>query len=198
MGTLLNENPLLLLIAACEVGFWVLLGAGLFARYVLRQRRLSTVLLLCVPLLDVVLVAASIADVAGGSQPGGTHGLAAIYLGFTVAFGHSMVRWADARFAHRFAGGPPPPRPPQHGTAKVVHEWREWGKAAIAWAIAMGVMLVIATVARIGIPAPQVWFDDPFWSWAARGGAVVAIWFVGWPLWVTLNPPREKEADRAR
>ncbi|MDT7650336.1 MAG: hypothetical protein QOI36_1742, partial [Pseudonocardiales bacterium] len=46
----------------------------------------------------------------------------------TVAFGHSMIRWADARFAHRFAGGPPPPRPPRYGAAKVAYEWREWGK----------------------------------------------------------------------
>jgi hypothetical protein len=30
------------------------------------------------------------------------------YLGFSVVFGPSVIRWADARFAHRFAGGPPP------------------------------------------------------------------------------------------
>ena len=59
----------MLLIGACEVGFWVLLGAGLAARYLLRARRLSTVLLLLVPVLDVVLVTASLVDVAGGSPP---------------------------------------------------------------------------------------------------------------------------------
>ncbi|GEL17050.1 hypothetical protein [Pseudonocardia asaccharolytica] len=198
MGSFLNDNPLLLLIAACEIGFWVLLAAGLFARYVLRQRRLSTGLLLGVPVLDVVLVAASVADIAGGSRPGLTHGLAVVYLGFTVAFGHSIVRWADAQFAHRFAGGPPPPRPPQHGSARVAHEWREWGKAVLAWTIAVGAMLVMATVAGIGVPAPTDWLGDPFWSWAGRISVVVGIWFVGWPLWTTLNPPRERVADRVR
>jgi hypothetical protein len=128
MGDFLSENPLVLLVGACEVGFWVLLTAGLAARYLLRARRLSTVLLLLVPVLDVALVSASLVDVAAGSPPGLTHGLAAVYLGGTVAFGHSMIRWADARFAHRFAGGPPPPRPPRYGAAKVAYEWREWGK----------------------------------------------------------------------
>jgi hypothetical protein len=49
MGDFLSDNPLVLLIGACEVGFWVLLAAGLTARYLLRAHRLSTVLLLLVP-----------------------------------------------------------------------------------------------------------------------------------------------------
>jgi hypothetical protein len=198
MGGFLSENPLVLLVGACEVGFWVLLTAGLAARYLLRARRLSTVLLLLVPVLDVALVSASLVDVAAGSPPGLTHGLAAVYLGGTVAFGHSMIRWADARFAHRFAGGPPPPRPPRYGAAKVAYEWREWGKMALAWAIALGVMLVVATVADAGVPAPLDWSTDPMWSWGARLAPVVLIWFVGWPLRTTLFPPRAPEATDVR
>jgi hypothetical protein len=37
------------------------------------------------------------------------HGLAAVYMRVSVAWGQRLVAWADARFAHRFAGGPPPP-----------------------------------------------------------------------------------------
>ena len=105
---------------------------------------------------------------AGGSPPSLTHGLAAVYLGFTVAFGHSMIRWADARFAHRFAGGPPPRKPPQYGAAKVAYEWREWGKMALAWGIAVAVMLLTAAVAGTGVPSPLAWSADPMWSWGAR------------------------------
>ncbi|OZM82585.1 hypothetical protein [Pseudonocardia sp. MH-G8] len=196
MGRFLSENPLVLLIGACEVGFWVLLGAGLVARYLLRARRVSTVLLVLVPVLDVVLVTASLVDVANGSAPGLTHGLAAVYLGFTVAFGHSMIRWADRRFAHRFAGGPPPPSPPRYGAAKVAYEWREWGKMLLAWGIALGVIAVTAVVAGTGIPAPAEWTADPMWSWGARLAPVVGIWFVGWPLWTTLSPPRAPAGTR--
>ncbi|WP_433276419.1 hypothetical protein ACQPZA_34435 [Pseudonocardia xinjiangensis] len=198
MGDFLSENPLVLLIGASEVGFWVLLAAGLAARYLLRARRLSTVLLLLVPVLDVVLVSAALVDVAGGSPPDATHGLAAVYLGGTVAFGHSLIRWADARFAHRFAGGPPPPRPPRYGAAKVAYEWREWGKIVLAWGIALAVMLLTATVAGTGVPAPSDWSADPMWSWGARLVPVVLIWFVGWPLWTTLSPPRAPETTDVR
>lgn len=198
MTDFVSENPLVLLIGACEVAFWVLVGAGLAARYVLRAERLSTVLLLLVPVVDVVLVTASLFDVAQGARPGLTHGLAAVYLGFTVAFGHSLVRWADARFAHRFAGGPPPPRPPEFGAERVAYEWREWGRAALAWAISVAVLAATALVAGTGVPPVVDWSGDPLWSWAARPGLVVVIWFVGWPLRATLSPPRPPADTRVR
>ena len=103
---------LVAIIIATEIGFWVLLGAGLAARYLLDRRRLSTVLLASVPLVDLVLLIATVIDLSGGATAGFKHGLAAAYIGFSVAFGHSVIRWADQRFAHRFAGGPPPWRPP--------------------------------------------------------------------------------------
>ncbi|MGH3564730.1 MAG: hypothetical protein ACRDRH_01585 [Pseudonocardia sp.] len=198
MGYFITHNPLVLLIGVCEVGFWVLVIGGLVARYLLRAPRLSTVLLIGVPVADVVLVVASLADLAGGSPPGLAHGLAAVYLGFTVAFGHSLIRWADVRFAHRYAGGPPPPKPPRYGTAKVVHEWREWGKLALAWGITVGVLFAMAAVAGTGVPAPLEWGADPMWSWAARLVPVVVIWFVGWPLSTTLLPPSEPEVADVR
>lgn len=185
------SQPLVILIAACEVLFWVFLAGGLAARYVLRRRRLSTVLLVGVPVLDVVLVSASLLDVAGGSPPGGTHGLAAVYLGFTVAFGHSVIRWADGRFAHRFAGAPAPAGPPRYGTAKVVHEWRAWGRLVLGWGIALVVLTVTALVAGTGIPAPATWPADPMWGWGSRLLPVVVIWLAVGPVWTTLAPPRE-------
>ena len=99
-------EPLVVLIVACEIGFWVVLGAGLLARYALRMRRLGAVLLFCTPLVDVVLLVATVFDLRAGGEATSVHGLAAIYLGVSVAFGHSMLRWADQRVAHRFAGGP--------------------------------------------------------------------------------------------
>ncbi|MGD9529005.1 hypothetical protein [Pseudonocardia sp.] len=193
MTTFLVENPLVLLIGACEVAFWVLVGAGLATRYLLRLPRMSAWLLIAVPVVDVVLVTASLVDVGRGTPPGLTHGLAAVYLGVTVAFGHSVIRWADTRFAYRFAGGPPPPRPPRHGGARVAYEWREWGKAALAWAITVAVLAATALVAGTGVPSPGEWIGDPLWQWAWRLGVVVVVWFVGWPLWVTLAPPRERD-----
>src|ERR671911_1593543 len=126
---------LIAVVVACEIGFWVVLGAGLLARYGLGRRRLGAILLACVPLVDVVLLVATVIDLGQGATADFGHGLAAAYIGFSVAFGHSMIRWADERFAHRFAGGPPPTRPPKDGRARVLYEWREFGKAVLACAI---------------------------------------------------------------
>ena len=58
---------LLAVIAACEIGFWVLLAAGLVTRYLLRQPKAGLVLLAGVPLVDVVMLVASVIDIRQGS-----------------------------------------------------------------------------------------------------------------------------------
>jgi hypothetical protein len=187
MDAFVAQNPLVLVIAACEVGFWLLLVIGLLTRYVLRRRRASTVILLGVPLLDLVLVGASLLDVAQGAEPGPTHGLAALYLGFTLAFGHATIRAVDVRFAHRFAGGPVPVKPVRNGREKLAHEWREWGKAALMAGVTLAVSALIALVARLPLPAGPALLDDPFWTWAVTAAVVAAIWFVAGPLWVSFG-----------
>ena len=174
-------EPLVVLIVACEIGFWVVLGAGLLARYVLRRRKLGAVLLVCTPLVDVVLLVATVFDLRSGGEASSVHGLAAIYLGVSVAFGHSMIRWADQRVAHRFAGGPPPVKPPGHGLAKVRHEWREWGKFALAWVIACSVMLLLMYV----VATPER--TQALWAQIQGMTLVGGIWLVGWPVYHTIT-----------
>ena len=144
------------------------------------------------PLIDLVLLVATALDLRRGRGRGFAHGLAAAYLGFSVAFGHSMVRWADQRFAHRFAGGPPPWRPPRGGWARARYEWREWGKAVLAWAIACG--LLGAVVLAVDDPSVR----GQLVGFMAKLALVVAIWFVAFPLWATLFPRAARRAGGAR
>ncbi|GGJ36135.1 hypothetical protein [Streptomyces brasiliensis] len=123
------------LIVACEAGFWVLLALGLAVRYLLNRRRTSVVLLLCEPLLELVLFAVTTVDLGNGAEPGWEHGLAALYIGFTVAYGPHTVRWLDGHAEHRLAGGPPPPKPPRHGLPRARHEGRLWLRTALAAAV---------------------------------------------------------------
>jgi len=127
-------------IIACEIGFWVLLALGLLARYVLKARRLSAVLLISVPVVDVVLLAISVIDLRRGGEAGLVHSLAAIYIGVSIAFGHQLVSWADQRVAHRFAGGPPPVRPPRSGRAHAVHQVKQWLRHLLAYLVAAAVL----------------------------------------------------------
>lgn len=148
-----GEAMLVLLIVACEVAFWGLLGAGLVTRYVLRWPRLSASLLVGVPLVDLVLLAATVVDLRRGATATAAHGLAAAYIGFSVAFGHGIIRWADDRFAHRFAGGPPPRRPPRYGRERARTEHLR------AWIVRLTLILVVWL---LGWPvADTIWPKKP-------------------------------------
>ncbi|AKH84913.1 membrane protein [Streptomyces sp. CNQ-509] len=127
------------LIIVCEVAFWVLLAAGLALRYLVRKPRLGAAVLLCEPLLEVVLLVVTAIDLKNGAEPDWKHGLAAVYIGFSVALGPSTIRWVDARFAHRFAGGPPPVKPPRYGMARARHEW----SVAVRWILASGIAIAL-------------------------------------------------------
>jgi hypothetical protein len=138
---------LIALILAAEFAFWLTLFSGLFARYVLGRRRLGMALLVATPLVDLFLLVAATIDLRQGGKAALPHALAAVYLGVTVAWGHRIVHWADARFAHRFAGAPAPQRPPRSGTAHAARERREWLRHLLAWAtgtslLGLGVLVV--------------------------------------------------------
>jgi len=138
------------LIVICEVGFWVLLVAGLAVRYLLRMPRTGLALLLCEPLLEVVLLAVAAMDLKNGAEPDIRHGLAAVYIGFTVGLGHHTVKWVDAWAAHRFAGGPPPVKPPKYGMARAVHEWKTAGRWILAAAVAVALLQAVIWYAGDG------------------------------------------------
>jgi len=184
---------ILAIIVACEIGFWALLLAGLAARYLLRWKTASTVLLVCVPLVDLVLLAATIVDLRDGAVADASHGLAAAYIGFSVAFGHSLVRWADAQFAYRFAGGPRPTKPPRDSRARARHEWREFGKALLAWSISC--LLLVGGIALVG----EAERTQALEAWIRQLTVVLAIWLI-WPVWETvasLRPAQTAPPDQS-
>jgi len=167
------------LIVACEIGFWVLLGAGLLARYGLRWPRVSAVLLVSVPLVDLVLLTATVIDLRGGAVASLAHSLAAVYLGFSVAFGHQTIRGADVWIAHRVAHGPAPAKPPRVGPARVRHEWALWRRAVAAWAMAC--TLLLAAVLLVGDASRTAELSDSI-GWLS---VTILAWLVAGPVWAT-------------
>jgi hypothetical protein len=141
------EVVLVALIVAAEIAFWLTLLAGLVTRYVLGRPRLGMALLVASPLIDLALLAATTIDLRRGGEAELPHSLAAVYIGVSVAWGQRMINWADARFAHRFAGGPPPERPPRSGPEHAARQRREWLRHVVAWAtgtalLGLGVLVV--------------------------------------------------------
>jgi hypothetical protein len=176
----MTDNFLLSLIVGCEIGFWVFLLAGLTARYLFKWSILSAALLFCVPLVDFVLLGATVIDLHKGSTATFAHGLAAAYLGFTVAFGAMTIGWVDQRFAHRLAGGETPSRPPTFGRGLLRYELKLWGRCVLAAVITMA--LVFVAIAWVDNEEKtkdlELWLELPL--------GTVAMWFLFGPLWGLL------------
>ncbi|TWG93454.1 hypothetical protein L615_006200000020 [Nocardioides sp. J9] len=183
-----DGSHLVVLVVACEVAFWAFLAAGLGTRYLLGWRRTSTVLLACTPVVDVVLLVASILDLRSGSTAGTAHGLAAAYIGLSAGFGHRTVTRADARWAHRFGGGPAPDPRPQHGRERTRHEWVLWLHALVAWAVAcalLGAAIILVDDANR---------TEALRSWIDGLTAGLVIWLLAWPVAHTIWPKQPPAA----
>lgn len=167
------------IIIACEVGFWAAILSGLTARYILGARRLGTALLLCAPLIDVVLLVAVTVHLSSGAAASWHHGLAALYIGFSITYGHRMIAWADTRFARRFAGGPAPWK--LTGARYTQRCWGDFLRTLGAAVIAGGILTAITW-----------WIDDParteaLTRWNGILGIIVAAEFI-WALSYTIWP----------
>lgn len=139
---------LVALIIACEIGFWILVFLGLATRYILKKKRMGAFLLLLTPIVDMILLITTVIDLRGGAEASSLHGLAAVYIGISLSFGPKMIRWADERFAHRFANGPSPLKPPKYGRKNARHERKGWYAHLRAWII--GSLLLYFMTVLIG------------------------------------------------
>ncbi|MEU3537586.1 hypothetical protein [Streptomyces paromomycinus] len=190
------------LIVICEVGFWVLLAGGLALRYLAKMPRAGIAVLLLEPLLELVLLVVTAVDLKNGAEADWKHGLAAVYIGFSVTMGHRMIKWADARFTHRFAGGPPPVPAPKYGRERAVFEWQSAGRWILAALVAMGLLQLAAWY--VGDPARTASLRD----WQTKMlfvigiNLVIAVSYTLWPKKAPageLSPggADERERDKA-
>jgi hypothetical protein len=104
-----------------------------------------------------------------------------------LTFGPAIVRWADVRFAHRFAGGPAPLRAPKHGTQRVAHSMREWYR--VLGTVAIASVLLVVMILFFAAPEDQ----GGLWSRIGRAWAVVGLWYVLGPLWERGRSGRTRE-----
>lgn len=188
-----TEKPVLVtLIIACEVGFWALLAGGLALRYLAKMPRLGAAVLLCEPLLELVLLVVTTLDLRGGAEPSWKHGLAALYIGYTVSYGHYTVKWLDGHAAYRLAAGPRPAGA-GYGRARAVHEWKLLVRTVVAAAVAIG--LLQAAAWYVGGSGDTGSLRG--WQGAALRvvaiHALIALTYTIWPK----RAPAQAHADRA-
>lgn len=173
-----NQSPVLyLLIVGCEVAFWFVLLVSLGLRYLLHREAVSRWLLMSLPVIDVLLLLFTAMDLKAGRTATVAHGLAAAYVGFTIAFGSVAVRWADERFAYRFASGPAPAKAPTQGWDAVRHEFGLWVRCIAAWIIAF--VLLEALMSYVASDA----VTSSLRAWYRYGFGCIVFWFIFGPAW---------------
>lgn len=107
-------------------------------------------------------------------------------VGFSIAYGRRLIRWADMRFARRFADGPAPVKliGPDYTRAC----WHDVGRTALAAVISASILLAL------------IWWvgdetrTEALQSWFGTLGIVLAVellWAISYTIW-----PR-KMAERA-
>ncbi len=180
-------------ILVADIAFWVVLLGGLALRYIVRDTRLSSFVLALVPLIDLALLVFVTVDVAAGAPPSWAHALAAVYLGFTVAFGHPTITRTDAWFHHRYAGGPKPVKPAKGSDEALRSAWSTWLRLLVTVAIAVAGLTAMILLEGHGRPgSPGAALRHPYW---ATAGLLVAI-AAGWSLSV-VRASRGRVRQRA-
>ncbi|WP_435923288.1 hypothetical protein [Paenibacillus sp. DYY-L-2] len=176
---------ILALIIGCEIAFWVLVLAGLSARYLLKRKKTGAWLLIATPIVDLILIAATVIDLKNGAVATFTHGLAAVYIGVTVAFGHRMIRWADERFAYKYGGGAMPAKRPKYGIEHARFERQGWYRHLLAWVI--GAALLYGMVLFVDDPTRTEQLGGMAMTWGVILGIDFLISF-SYTLWPKKQP----------
>lgn len=167
------------LIIGCEIAFWIFVLAGLACRYVWGRKRLGAALLICSPVVDVILLAATVIDLQGGAEARLSHGLAAVYIGASIAFGGPMIRWADVRFAYWTRGGARPQK--RYGEEHARHERQMWFRHLLAWAIGGAILYGIARLAGAEDRTSDLMPVMRVWSLVLAVDFLISFSYTLWP-----------------
>jgi len=146
-------------------------------------------LLLTLPAIDLALLGFTALDLKSGTPADFAHGLAAAYVGFTVAFGSVAVSWADQRFAHRFANAPAPSKAPTRGWSALRYELLLWMRCLVGVAITL--ILLFGLIAFVNNPSATEGLNE--WFGIAIGCAIG--WFIFGPVWTLVFSSWRRDSD---
>jgi hypothetical protein len=132
-------------IVICEILFWVFIVSGLVARYIGKKETLGLVLFAMTPLVDLALLGLTGYDMYRGSTATVAHGIAAIYIGVSIAYGKSMIRWADDQFCFYILKTKKKPAK-KTGMAFAKHDFVNWLRHLLAFMIGAGLLFLLTNL----------------------------------------------------
>jgi len=127
-------------IVICEVLFWVFILSGLIVRYLAKKEKIGLLLLAMTPIVDVALLFLTGIDLYRGATATAAHGVAAIYIGVSIAYGKSMISWADTNFRYYILkSGEKPVK--KTGMAFAKQQMGNWVRHLFAYVLGVGLLL---------------------------------------------------------
>ena len=167
-------------IVVAEDLFWVLLVAGLLTRYAWRAPRGGAALLVATPSVALVLLALTYIDLSSTNSSNFAHGLSALYIGYSITLGPTIIRAMDIRFARRFGT-------PENSTTNA--DSRATESAMTTWKRACIGSLISIVLLGVGIAVTGI--QGSFWLiyWVFVAVSIV-------PVWWFIGPRREKKKEQ--
>ncbi|MGE6513424.1 hypothetical protein [Lysinibacillus sphaericus] len=126
-------------IITAEIAFWIVIIVGLICRYVFKKPKLSLFFFALTPVIDLLLVLLTVMDLKAGTPASTAHGVAAIYIGVSIAYGKTMIAWADIKFQQWFLKVLIQ-KEKLSGMAKAKHEMTMLGRHIVAYIIGAGLL----------------------------------------------------------
>ncbi|RLL48288.1 hypothetical protein D8M04_03165 [Oceanobacillus piezotolerans] len=167
-------------IIAAEVGFWVVIILGLISRYILNRKALGIFFLALTPVIDLLLLIIVTVDLLNGGTATMAHSIAAMYLGVSLVFGKSMIRWADQRFLYYIKKeGEKPGK--LYGYAYARHSLKGSFQHLIAYIIGAGILYMLILLVN-DTERVSVFFDTlKLWSLVVGIDFAISISYFIWP-----------------
>jgi hypothetical protein len=168
------------MIVTCEIMFWIVIVLGLVTRYVFKLNRLGIFLLALTPVIDLMLLIITGIDLYLGATATQAHAIAGVYIGVSIAFGKSMIQWADERFqCYVTKQGAKPAK--RFGIVHAKHYMKGWLRHVIAYLIGAG--LLAAMIYLINDPTRTEALSGmiKIWSIVLSIDLIITISYFIWP-----------------
>lgn len=168
------------MIVACEIAFWVVIVLGLVTRYVLKKNKLGLFFLALTPVIDLILLIITGLDLYRGATSTTAHAIAAVYIGASIGFGKSMIKWADERFRYYVTKeGPKPIK--LYGIEHSMHNLKGWGRHVLSYLIGAGILVGIIFLINDASRTEALFNMLKVWTLALGIDLVITVSYFIWP-----------------
>lgn len=167
-------------IITAEIAFWIVIIVGLICRYVFKMPKLSIFFFALTPVIDLLLVLLTAMDLKAGTPASTAHGIAAIYIGVSIAYGKTMIAWADVKFQQWILKASIE-KETLTGMAKGKHEMNMLGRHIVAYIIGTGLLYAMTLFIGSNTDTSPLFQVMKVWGIVLTIDAIISISYVIFP-----------------